>query len=991
MREKILLEPLLSIIIPVYNTEKYVEKCIDSIFSQTYSNIEVIIVNNGSSGNIKEIVKNYQNKYPYKTLKIINHKENQGTFHGRGSGMKIANGKYFTFMDADDRVGTDYFYQMIKKAEETNAEIVITDLVHEDENGHQFRYIEDPVLFMDIDIKNKEKVFDFYYGFQGLSYSMYGIWNKVYKIDLWNRSKIFIDAIKEHFALCEDAVYTTIFFSQAQHIVNIHNQFYYHYVRADSASGSLISSIDKAKNNAVYQGTAFKNMKQHLKRAGLYEKYKKDFIQFKLFHLKVMLFQVQNSKFSWKDKIHLNKFICDAFDVKENEVEKLSLEEMFFTTHFVEQTSILEKIRDKILSGKYKTVVFDIFNVLLLNNSWQDRDIFDLMEKELSKSNKLDLFRIKGINSFKEIRFNIENTLRNDIEKKGINLKNITINDIYDRVGDIYKLSVNDINILKSMEIEYRKRLLIPRNMVKELLDLANRRGLNIILLENTILDKKIIEKFLISNNYSYWNRIYLSSELGKNKYELLKKIKNENEKNILYFTSEKKYIKDEYINNIFDICYIPKTKDIIMNNCLDMYYGGNVINETFSYLDINKLLLVRFVIMQAANKFFDNPFVQYDKQSNYNGNPYYMGYLAGGTYIIGFISWLVSNLNNKNIKEITVIEGDIFEKLISLLMEKYKYNINLVKLKKNKNIFDEITSLEEIYMLYSLKDLSNITMTELIDNLKFLLKSDVIEKYKDICRDNFILLNDDFITEETFYKVINIFQKYIDLDRLNKKIYDIATDDKVAIISGLNNDDIYFLNKKGFREIYSIFKTAYENVISYETTMRTIEEINILRCLFEKEEKKNLNVGMIVKNLFDKGMIDFVYDYLNNINDFIKSNTFSKEIYSQFLNNLLVKGKFFDRYILLPFKINDIFVINLWKDLVEKNCNKILNESNKSLDNIYYENINNKYKKFIFLMLFDRKTLKTKINYKYRRNKVLLNIIRVNYKILRKIWRLIK
>ena len=804
MKKEDLLEPLLSIIIPVYNTEKYVKKCIDSIFSQTYSNIEVIIVNNGSSGNIKDIVKDYQKKYPNKILKIVNHKKNQGTFHGRGSGMTIANGKYFTFMDADDRVGVDYFYQMIKKAEETNAEIVMTDLVHEDENGHQFRYIEDPVLFMDINIENKEDVFDFYYSFQGLSYSMYGIWNKIYKRDLWIRAQDFIEAIKEQFALCEDAVYTTIFFSQANHIVNIHNQFYYHYVRADSASGSLISSVDKAKNNAIYQGIAFRNMKEHLKRAGLYEKYKKDFIQFKMFHLKVMLFQVQNSKFSWKDKMQLNEFLCKSFEVGKEEIRPLSLEEMFFTTHFVEQTNVLETFREKILSGNYRTIVFDIFDMILLSNSWNDKDIFELIERDVEKLNILDSYSSKEFFSFKNIRFDVENILQKELERKGIDYKQITINDVYKKIKEIYKISQEIIDILKGIEVDYRRKLLTVRNTIKEILDLSKRRDLNIILIEDTILDRKIVEDFLMNNKCAYGNKIYLSNELGINKEKILEKIKEENGEKILYFTSEISFVKN--INNNFDVCYVPKTKDIMTNNCFNIYYGGDILNETFSYLDFKKSLSIRFIVMQVANKFFDNPFVKYDKLSDYNGNPYYMGYLAGGTFILGVIKWLIQIIKNKDIKEIVVIKGDIFEKIITLLIEKYNYDIKLIKINREKYIFKDVSSLEELYMLYTLKDLSDITVKELIENLSVLLKDGVIRKYKNICKENFILLNDEFITKEKYYNIIKVFEKYIDLNKLKEK-HHINTNDKMAIVSGLNKDDIYMLYKEGIQVLVFLLR----------------------------------------------------------------------------------------------------------------------------------------------------------------------------------------
>ena len=288
----------LSIIIPVYNTERYIEKALDSLFNQTCQEIEVIVVNNGSSGNIEEIVRLYQSKHKDRFLKLVTSKVNLGTFHGRGLGMSVAEGEYFTFMDADDRVGIDFYHQLIVKGDKTKADIVMADLLHEDDEGRQFRYIEDPAREDKEDVEGVEKVFDYYYGYSGLSYSIYGIWNKIYRRTLWDRCKPFIDAITEQFALCEDAAYTTIFFSQAKKITHVHNQYYYHYVHSDSASGNLVGSVEKVKRNAAYQGTAFRNIIQHLIRAGLYEKYSDNFKQFRNLHLRIMLFEINRSIFN---------------------------------------------------------------------------------------------------------------------------------------------------------------------------------------------------------------------------------------------------------------------------------------------------------------------------------------------------------------------------------------------------------------------------------------------------------------------------------------------------------------------------------------------------------------------------------------------------------------------------------------------------------------------------------------------------------------------
>ena len=489
-------QPLISLIIPVYNTEEYVGKCLDSIFSQTYSNIEVIIVNNGSSGNINKIVEDYRNYYPKRIIKLVVHEKNQGTFHGRGSGMTVADGDYFTFMDADDRVGIDYFRTLVMTAESSNSEIVIADLVHEDENGKAFRYIVDPVRSMDIDIHGTDKVFDFFYSFAGLSYSMYGIWNKLYKRELWDRCLPFIEAIKEQFALCEDAEYTTIFFSQARSVKNLHDQYYYHYVHSKSASAGLASSYEKAERSIRFQGTAFRNMKQHLMRAGLIDSYKLQFETFRGFHQRVMLFHIENSKLTKAEKKRLSEYCYKEFE--DQNPGKLSENELFFTQHFVSQTSEFENIRLLIANEQIKVVSFDVFDTALLRNIWQPSDLFDLMSPLYHQ--------LTGQNtSFSGLRVLSEKRARDIYCTRGSFRSEVTLDQIYQELGNFTHLSSTILDKLKTREIELEYQLNHRRESIYSLYQLALYLNKTVIFTSDMYLPANVIAGLLQSNGYSIY------------------------------------------------------------------------------------------------------------------------------------------------------------------------------------------------------------------------------------------------------------------------------------------------------------------------------------------------------------------------------------------------------------------------------------------------------------------------------------------------------
>ncbi|QGZ27068.1 glycosyltransferase [Streptococcus ruminicola] len=106
---------LISIVVPVYNVESYLEKCIDSILNQSYSNFELILVNDGSTDNSGKICSDFEKKDS--RIKVIN-KDNGGLSDARNHGIDIASGRYITFIDSDDFVEVDYIfylYNLLKK------------------------------------------------------------------------------------------------------------------------------------------------------------------------------------------------------------------------------------------------------------------------------------------------------------------------------------------------------------------------------------------------------------------------------------------------------------------------------------------------------------------------------------------------------------------------------------------------------------------------------------------------------------------------------------------------------------------------------------------------------------------------------------------------------------------------------------------------------------------------------------------------------------
>jgi glycosyltransferase involved in cell wall biosynthesis len=128
--------PKISIIVSIYNTEKYLERCIKSLLSQTYKNIEIILIEDGSTDNSKKILEKYENNS--KCIVCYN-ENNMGLAYSRNKGMEIASGEYLGFIDSDDYVDEDYYQKFIDTIIEENADVAICDmkLVYENENNRE--------------------------------------------------------------------------------------------------------------------------------------------------------------------------------------------------------------------------------------------------------------------------------------------------------------------------------------------------------------------------------------------------------------------------------------------------------------------------------------------------------------------------------------------------------------------------------------------------------------------------------------------------------------------------------------------------------------------------------------------------------------------------------------------------------------------------------------------------------------------------------------
>lgn len=208
--------PLISIIVPVFNVEAYVEKCIDSLIIQSYRNIEIIIVDDGSTDRSGEICDRYKEK---DSRIMVVHKSNGGLSDARNIGINMARGEYVSFVDSDDWVARDYVSEMYKLMVQTNSDITFC----------KFKKISK----IKESKRKTEEVHKIYFKEEAIKQLLYqristSAWGKLYKADLWNGVRFPVGK------LYEDVETIYLIFHKSKKVSSINKVLYYYYLRNDS-------------------------------------------------------------------------------------------------------------------------------------------------------------------------------------------------------------------------------------------------------------------------------------------------------------------------------------------------------------------------------------------------------------------------------------------------------------------------------------------------------------------------------------------------------------------------------------------------------------------------------------------------------------------------------------------------------------------------------------------------------------------------------------
>ncbi len=205
-------QPLISVVVPVYNVEKYIHKCVDSIINQTYKNLEIILVDDGSPDNCPKICDEFAKND--KRIKVI-HKQNGGLSDARNVGIEVAKGKYITFIDSDDYIETNYVELLYNTINDDKSDISI--------GSHKVIYDSGKIIDKSTSertILNPKEVLKRILYDDGIDLSA---WGKLYKLNLFKDIKYPVGR------LFEDSATTYLLIDKANKI-SINSCVIYNYI-----------------------------------------------------------------------------------------------------------------------------------------------------------------------------------------------------------------------------------------------------------------------------------------------------------------------------------------------------------------------------------------------------------------------------------------------------------------------------------------------------------------------------------------------------------------------------------------------------------------------------------------------------------------------------------------------------------------------------------------------------------------------------------------
>ena len=756
----------ISIIIPVYNAEDFLKRSLDRLTSQSYKNLEIIVVNDASPRNCKEIVQAYMKNDD--RIKYVEHENNKGLFKARITGYENSTGDYIAFVDADDFMPRDFYRELIEKAEETKSDIVLSRTVLDYGENDKKEYNLFKFAFEEL---NNEECIDKYFEQEGLNFAWHVIWNKIFSRKIWENAYNDFTKLNKHLIMTEDFAFSSVLFYYAKKVTKVDRVAYY-YSKHDGASTSVNDiTLKKLMKNIEDMTTSFSFVESFLKDKKIYDRYKKKFERWRALYCQMHKSYIINNNFTTEENEEIEEKFLE-FCPKQFKISN----DTFFSTVSTQWNEELDILKDKILDENIKIVSFDIFDTLVTRPFLYPTDLFTFLNDEYRKlSNNYAI-------DFSKIREDCEIQARTEAfnQKK----EEVTLDRIYEIIEEEYEIPNPIIKILKQKEIDLEIKFCQKRETAYSLYKLAKYIGKKVICTSDMYLPLDVIKKILEKNCYDKIEKIYLSCDIMETKssgnlYEYVINKENINANEMLHIGDN--YQSDYEVSKDIGIIssYFPKATD----RFLDKNVTNNLaqmLTQNMPFWRDNKASMnfigIRCMLALVGNKYFDNPFETFNNESDFNIDPFLIGYYLVGMYMFGVTNWLLKENQNKGYKNIVFMARDGYLPMeIYNVMKEYYNNVpeaKYLRVSRKALISAMIINKIDLYKLIDVINIENHNPHYIIKYIKESIKDYTEDEIKKIIEENGIKYKENIKTKQKFNKLVKIIStKLFDEEKNNLKV----------------------------------------------------------------------------------------------------------------------------------------------------------------------------------------------------------------------------
>lgn len=1027
-------QPLVSVIVPIYGTEELLPKCLDSIINQTYKYLEIICVNDCSPGPAKSIVAEYQHKD--NRIKYIEHTENRGLFQARVSGSELATGDYIAFIDSDDYISIDYYRLLVEKAVNTGADIVEARIVREDENGGQFIQNLNNIL---LDELNGREIQDQFFSQEGRFYHWHVIWNKVYSIELWKKCLPYFKKQTAHLIMTEDVAFSSLLYYNAKKYCSIDRAWYFYYVRAEASTGTAVN-VQKLKKYIADMGIAFDFVENYLKYDENGSRYIPHVLKWKERYFRLWAGRVKNENVSVMEKRQLMEELTLRFRIEK--VEPIDPEDYYFSLLNTPWDPRLEILRKLIVDDTHEYVSFDIFDTLVVRPFYDPKDLFILLDDYFH-----EIYPNSPLLNFSSIRLQAESRVRELIRLHNPTWQDVNLDEIYDFIETEYSLPAAIVEKLKNKEIALELKFIQRRETTHELYRMALALNKKVIFVSDMYLTSSVVSEMLKKTGYDEYERLFISSETRQLKHtgDMFNYIINElkvEPSSIIHIGDNWESDKIMAENMGWNSFFVGKTMDLMLNRLSDKESGSSVQmfhdanhNHWTSY-EYPEYLSLRCMLAVVANKIFDNPFPSFQSDSDFNCDPYFVGYYALGMHVFGVSKWLIEHAIERGYETIHFLARDGYlPKQVYQIIAPYYQNAPMPNYlyASRRSLLPYILSEDNQYSLEAFVSLYAHSPKTILEIFRDYLKPDWENKIKA----SGIIISKKFNGHYEFKKFVDILiAEIIDQKKIqnytstlknyyNKQIkqkdatFDLGYSAKLQtiIVNLLSRPcDAYFVhtnkeepwdysrrNQFKLSTYYSykprvsgilrehLFAELAPSCIGFRTT-----EDGAVEPVFEEYVENSVN--RLIVSIIQKSAINFSRDMMKIFGDYVHAWTIrSYDVslpletfihYSRQVDRLLLKHSYTDDFIHGGNDRNSI--LDWWNAQTSQLSIAPIQNASPSYVYVNRDFLYNRGKivKAIFYALFDRDLLKTKVKERYSSKPTLLKLISVSYRILRKVKR---